>query len=179
MTERVQKAELGYWMKDLESPAFRGRVIRELMDLMDAEYQERKWEVVQGRNYFREEMYFSFELIADDLMSYYVENNEQPYEQIGVYLKTKPEAEILYAIGETLLRLFRENKDDQSILSSPDLQLIRKLSKEAFIEFMKGEKDNEKFCEFIIECMKAEGRDYKIDANKADYENIIAFAESR
>lgn len=154
------------WITGVESPYIRSSIIVYLLDLMDPVYQQREWIKEDWETSFRENLWFSVDMIFNELnLDYYLEEKKIPYERIGIYLKDEKEAEALYKVAEVMDQLMQdvyqgnsEMPKNEKYLSSPYLPMLHEASKEAFEIFMENEKDNKEFCEFIEDLKKKEGR---------------------
>lgn len=97
---------LDYWMTGVQFGQTRGSLIQELLDLMDAEYQERVWFKARENSVgdpslsFFNNIMFSYELIIEELnLEDFLEEKKPPYEIIGGTLKNEKEAESLYQVA--------------------------------------------------------------------------------
>jgi hypothetical protein len=162
----MTEIDIDYWMQGVELPQIRGRVILELLDLMDGEYQRRDWIEKDKKEYvenddkdtrFDANIYFCYELFEDLSLEECVEGKEEIEEHIGYSLKTLQEAAALYKFAEMFYKFYYGVRADrqgviptnEAYLSSPYLEPMRQAAGEAFKVFMANEKDNHEFCEFI------------------------------
>jgi hypothetical protein len=148
----MKDIDIDYWMKGVKFGQYRGRIIRELLDLMDGAYQEREW-VKEGTNdFFAANIEFPFDMFFNELdLQDYFDNKEFLYNWIGEIFKTKEEVNALHEVSNILYKLCKSCYYDEEFLSSPYLTPLREASAKAFIVFMENEKDNKEFCEFIAE----------------------------
>lgn len=104
-------------------------------------------------------MAFSAEMFFDELgLVDEIESGEFPYDRIGIYLKSREEAEALMKAASCLRILYHKYSTNSEVLSSPYIPMLHQASKEAFEIFMENEKDNKEFCEFIEDLRKKENR---------------------
>jgi hypothetical protein len=140
---------------EVKFPGMRSELIFSLLDLSDADYQQREWiENWKDKARYPErsfgddlEMYRDF--IEDLDIFNYVKQKKMPYDHIGYWLKTEREAEALYKVAEYLEPLPMECFTNAEYLSSPYLPKLREAAKEAFDIFMANEKDDKEFCERV------------------------------
>ena len=176
MEQKMNSIDLDYWMKGVELGQIRGRLIRELLDLMDFEYQKRAWIKEGDDTSFDDDISFAREMFFDELsLDDYLKKKEPPYNGIDVILKSRKEAEALYAVVEILHPMNRLYSRNSEYLSSPHLPKLHKAAREAFEAFMENEKDNKEFCDFINECEVRHKKEIEvIDAGRKvvnDYTN--------
>ena len=142
-------------------PERRSELIMWLTALMDEEYQMREWVqkwLKEGSNRgFANGMSGAFDMIFEE-MAVDEKNLKREYDLIGLFLKDKQEAEILYKLAKVFLKLYFHCRTNEEYLASPYLPRLRKASKEAFDIFMANEKDNKEFLEFVDRVKKNQKR---------------------
>lgn len=164
-------------IKDVKYGSRRSELIFFLLDLMDKKYQE-KWLKANGGYGFQTEIGFAYEMFFDELdLAKNVKSNTTPDDGIGDFFKTTKETYAILQVSKHLRPLWRESDDDKDFLSSPHLLPMRGAAKECFIEFINNEKDNEKFCNFVL---KVISRDHFFIPNseKTSYGNIVDYIQS-
>jgi len=148
-----------YWMKGVTFGQMRGRLIQELMDLMDKEFQERKWVDANYDHSFYSNISFAMDMFFDELsLREYVNKKSPPYNFIGDLLKSREEAEVLYNVAVYLAPMAHECYYDKDFLESAHLEPMRAAAKKAFEVFMENEKENKEFLEFIEHFKKKDER---------------------
>jgi hypothetical protein len=167
-----------YWIKNVKYGQIRGRIIQEFLDLMDKEYQERKWLESNGGYGYDTQIGFAAEMFFDELnLAENVKTSTPPLEDIGDFYKTKEEAIAMLDVCSLLRPMYHNLKRDDEYVSSPFLSRLREKSRAAFLIFMENEKENEEFCKFILGIIEQQTR-YKVDNSKTTYENIVFYANS-
>lgn len=148
-----------YWMKGVTFGQMRGRLIQELMDLMDKEFQERKWIRSDRDDYFQWHLSFPMEMLFDELgLGDYLKKKAPPYGFIGGTLKSREEAEALYEVALHMYPMIDNCYYDKDFLESAHLEPMRAAAKKAFEVFMENEKENKEFLEFIEHFKKKDER---------------------
>ena len=174
---KMSKIDINYWLKNIKYGQIRGQIILYCLDLMNKNYQMKKWLVDGDETSFRYNIHYAFEFLVEDLMEDYIDSNIVPSEQIGEYLKTENEATILLEVAKKLDKLVLSCRTNPEYLSSPYLSPMRKAAKECFAIFMENEKDNNEFCDFVLRVIEEEHH-YIPDKKKTSYENIELFIKS-
>ncbi len=155
-------------------PGTRERLIEELLDLMDKKYQD-KWLKDNGGYGFQTEMGFAYEMFFDELdLAKNAKSNTTPDDGIGDFFKTTKETYAILQVSKHLRPLWRESDDDKDFLLSSHLHPMRRAAKDCFIEFIKNEKDNKKFCDFILKIISRE-HFFIPNSQKTSYENILDY----
>jgi hypothetical protein len=148
---------LDYWIKGVELPQVRGRLIHELLDLSDEEYQKFVWGDPKRKHGFYSKFTMTEEMIFDDMN---VKTDEEPpYDPEHYVLKSDREAELLLKVAQEMDNLTDSvnNFTNEEYLNSPYWPKVISTAKEAYKEFIKNEQDNKEFLEFI-EIVKANMR---------------------
>ena len=173
----MKKIDADYWLQDIKYGQMRGQLILYCLDLMDKKYQE-KWLKDNGGYGFQTEMGFAYEMFFDELdLAKNVKSNTTPDDGIGDFFKTTKETYAILQVCKHLRPLWRESDDDKDFLSSPHLSPMRSAAKECFIEFIKNEKDNKKFCDFVLKVISTD-HFFTPNSDKTSYESILDFIQS-
>ncbi len=170
-----KKIKEGYGIEEVKLPQIRGRIILILAELSNSKWQEAVYTStvrsftpgLNGEYGVHYTLHHAIELILEDLgLDDYIKSNQYPYKAIGYSLKSKKEAEYLFKIAVLIDKLYdsiNPNYDEiknEQYLASPYLHKLRKTSKEALDEFMKNEKNNEYFINFINDVQKQRDQQY-------------------
>lgn len=161
----MNKIQDNHWIQDIKHPARRQELIFCLLSLMDKQHQENKWiypAKFGSQESFDAEINFTMDMIIEELfMDVCIEENKLPLDKISIILKDKNEAQKLFDVAEMLCAM-SEYQTNKEYLTSSELPKLRRASLEAFEVFMENEKDNEKFCKFIVDIIKKERNWFKI-----------------
>lgn len=171
------EVDVDYWMTGVELGQIRGRLIRELIDLMDRKYQEEKW-IYDHDGSFYNEISFPFEMLDDLSLFSAIDNNTIPYDKIGTVYKSRKEVDEVMKLARSFYHF--ANLDDppetnEEYLTAPELQELRELSLEAFLVFMENEKENEEFCKFILELITNERCQELKTEGRSAYDAILEY----
>jgi hypothetical protein len=174
-----------YWIQGVKLPQRRGELILTLLDVMDGKYQEAKWIYysAEGKTIgpisFNHEIASEAELLEDLGLFGALDDGIVPYDNIGWTYKTEKEVDIVLAVAKMIRSYWHNYYTNEEYLSAPELHELRALSLEAFLVFMENEKDNKKFCNFILCAVKEEERwPEMITEGRDPYELILEYVES-
>jgi hypothetical protein len=160
----MKEVDIDYWMKGVRFGQYRGRIIREFLDLMDASYQEREWVEQQSNTSFVANIEFPFDMFFNELdLQEYFDKKAVLYNWIGEIFKDEREVDALHSVSKILYKLCKSCYYDEDFFASPYLESMRQASAEAFRVFMENEKDNKEFCEFIAELQERRKRESLAD----------------
>jgi hypothetical protein len=124
------------------------------MKLMDRTYQQREWVDKHNQDPDNWDFSTSLEFVEESIVEYMLNHFKDghppvPTNLIGKILKDEEEAKALQKVAALLCDLFDTCTTNEEFLASPYLPKLRFAAKEAFDLFMKNEKDNKEFNEFI------------------------------
>ena len=174
-------------IKDVKYGSRRSELIFFLLDLMDEKYQD-KWLKDNGGYGFDSNIGFAVEIIFDELdIDSYLSQKKNIKDIIGIYLKDTVEAIALLKLANLMDDLLKDvfksksvhtdTGTDNEYLASPFLIPMRKAAQDCFVEFIKNEKDNKKFCEFVLKVISSD-HFFIPNSEKNSYENIVDYIQS-
>lgn len=149
----------------IEWPLIRGSFIWYLMDLMDTEYQVRKWTGNRCEYPYIDpntSFYANISNIFDEFDAFglfeCLKKKKLPLDKIGLFLKTKQEGKVLCKVARYLRLMYHSCFKNEEYLSSPYLPKLRRASKKAFDTFMISEQDNKEFLVLVEQAKKEQKR---------------------